>query len=168
MVMHVRRLTIIATLLVAALFVAASAKAAEASHPGVSFLVSVANPIREVSVGDLRRIFLGEISRWRNGHRIILFVRPAETPEGRVFLERLVQMSDIDYSQWWLGAVFRGRAANAPTVIASTVGMARTIANTPDAIGFVITPAGTPESGVATLTVEGKTPSDPTYPVRVR
>lgn len=161
--MRVYSLTIIAILLL----LATAASAVEPSRQSVSFLVSPKNSLRDISAGDLRRIFLGEISWWSNGHRIILFVRPVETPEGRLFLDRLVRMSDIDYSQWWLGAVFRGHAANAPRVIGGADEMVRAVAATPDAIGFVITPPPS-ELGVIVLTVEGKAPADTQYGVRAR
>ena len=160
--MRFRRTLVIATLLL----LAASVRAAEPVHPSVSFLVCAKNPIRDISAGDLRRIFIGDISRWSNGHRIILFVRPAETPSGRTFLDRLVRMSDIDYSQWWLGAVFRGRAASAPRVIDTAEAMINTVAATPDAIGFVGTRDRALQPGVAIITIEGKAPPDPDYPVR--
>jgi ABC-type phosphate transport system substrate-binding protein len=124
--------------------------------------------MRDISAGDLRRIFLGDISRWANGRRIIVFVRSSETSEGRLFLDRLVRMSDIDYSQWWLGAVFRGHSANPPRVVASNEDMIKAVATTPDAIGFVAAPPVVIESGVEVLTVNGKAPSDPAYPVRSR
>ncbi len=162
--MQVRRLAITAIFLL----LATAASPAESPHASVSFLVSARNPLRDVSAGDLRRIFLGEISRWSNGHRIVLFVRPAETPEGRLFLDRLVRMSDIDYSQWWLGAVFRGRAAAAPRIVTGSDPMARSVAANADAIGFVATTPAAIEPDVAVLTIDGKPASDPAYPVRMR
>jgi len=135
---------------VALILLATVAGAAEPQHASVSFLVSAANPARNVSSGDLRRIFLGQITRWNDGHRIILFVGPPDSESARLFFDRVVRMSDIDYSQWWLGAVFRGRAANAPRVIAGVV--------TPPPV----------EPGVAVLTIDGKEPSDLQYPVRDR
>jgi hypothetical protein len=150
------------------LLLATAAGAAELPPTSIAFLVSSRNPIRNISAGDLRRIFLGEISRWENGHRIIVFVRPLETPEERLFLDRLVRMSDIDYSQWWLGNVFRGRSANAPRVVASDDAVVKAVATTPDAIGFVAAPPPMIESGVEVLTINGKAPSDPAYPVRSR
>lgn len=162
--MELRRPAVIAILLL----LAPAARPAELPHPSVSFLVSAQNPLRNVSAGDLRRIFLGEIRRWDNGHRIVLFVRPADTPEGRLFLDRLVRMSDIDYSQWWLGAVFRGRAAAAPRIVGGADAMARAVAANADAIGFVPWSPAAIEPDVAILTIEGKPPSDPEYPVRTR
>jgi ABC-type phosphate transport system substrate-binding protein len=150
------------------LLLATAARPAEPPGASVSFLVSAKNPLRNVSAGDLRRIFLGEISRWDNGHRIVLFVGPSDTPEGRLFLDRLVRMSDIDYSQWWLGEVFRGRAAAAPHIVAHTDAMTRAVAANADAIGFVATTPGTLDPDVAPITIDGKSPSDPGYPVRMR
>ena len=142
--------------------------AAEPPPARITFLVSARNTMRDISAGDLRRIFLGEISRWANGHRIIVFVRSSETPEGRLFLDRLVRMSDIDYSQWWLGAVFRGRSANPPRVLPSDEAMVKAVAATPDAIGFVAAPPAAIEPGVGVLTINGRTASDPDYPIRGR
>jgi ABC-type phosphate transport system substrate-binding protein len=150
------------------LLLVSTAKAAETFPQRVSFLVSAKNPIRDVSAGDLRRIFLGEISRWSNGHHIVLFVRPAETPEGHIFLDRLIRMSDIDYSQWWLGAVFRGRAAAAPRVMNSSEAMEKAVAANPDAIGFLLMTPAAVEPSLVVLTIDRKSPSDLEYPVRER
>lgn len=162
--MQARRSAVIAILLL----LASTARPVEAPHPSVSFLVSARNPLRNVSAGDLRRIFLGEISRWDNGHHIVLFVRPAETPEERLFLDRLVRMSDIDYSQWWLGAVFRGRAGQAPRIVETADAMARAVAANADAIGLVASSAALAESEVVVLTIDRRAPSDAGYPVRAR
>lgn len=161
MAMRMCRLTVAIVLLAAS-----GMRAEERSVANVAVLVNAKNPMRDISAGDLRRIFLGDISRWRNGHRIILYVRPMDSPEGRLFLDHLVRMSDIDYSQWWLGAVFRGRVANAPRVIASIDEMVRAVAVTPDAIGFVSVPPL--ETGAIVLTIEGKAPGNPQYALRAR
>jgi ABC-type phosphate transport system substrate-binding protein len=161
--MNVRR-----TIVAAVFFVAASV--AEAAEPpmarSLSFFVSARNTVRNLSEGDLRRIFLGEISRWPSGRRIVLYVRPFDSPSGRLFLDRLMRMSDIDYAQWWLGAVFRGRAAAAPRVMESHEAMARAVATNADAIGFDSSSPLDPE--LLILTIEGRAPSDPRYPIRAR
>jgi ABC-type phosphate transport system substrate-binding protein len=149
--------------------VAITAGAAEPS-PGtsVSFFVSArgASHDRNLSEGDLRRIFLGEISRWPNGHRIVLYVRPFDSAAGRLFLDRLIRMSDIDYAQWWLGAVFRGRAAAAPRVMTSTDAMSKAVAANADAIGFDSQQAHDTE--LLVLTIDGRAPGDARYAIRAR
>lgn len=161
MSMRLRRLAIAA----AFLLLATAASAAE-PPASIAFLVSARNTMHNISQGDLRRIFLGEISRWANGHRIVIFVRSSESAEGRLFLDRLVRMSDIDYSQWWLGEVFRGRSASPPRVLPSDEAMVKAVASTPDAIGFVAATAAANEPGVGVLTINRRTPFDADYPIR--
>jgi ABC-type phosphate transport system substrate-binding protein len=135
----------------------------EPPRTNVSFIVSSKRATRDLSSAELRRIFLGQTSRWRDGHRIVLFVRPSNTPEGRLFLDRVVHVSDIDYSQWWIGAVFRGEAASVPRVIETTESMVKAVAANDDAIGFVGTPPNTAD--VSVLTIDGTPPSDAGYPI---
>jgi ABC-type phosphate transport system substrate-binding protein len=151
-----RRITFM--LFAAALLAAAS----DAPRTRVSFIVSAKRPVKNVSSAELGRIFLGQTSRWPDGHRIVLYVRPSNTPEGRVFLDRVVHMADIDYSQWWIGAVFRGQAAAAPRVVETAEAMLKLVAADTDAIGFIA--AGAP-ADVVVLTVDGKAPSDAAYPI---
>jgi ABC-type phosphate transport system substrate-binding protein len=134
------------------------------SRETVLFIVSSRRDVRDLSSADLRRIFLGQISRWKDGRRIILFLRPADSPEGRPFLDRVVQMSDIDYSQHWIGAVFRGEAARAPRVIGSRELMIKLVGENDDAIGFVWS-ATVATNSIIVLTIDGKVPSDPAYPI---
>ena len=163
--MNARRSTVAVILFLAAI----AAGAAEPSPvTSVSFFVSArgSDRSRNLSEGDLRRIFLGEISRWPNGHRIVLYVRSFDSAAGRLFLDRLIRMPDIDYAQWWLGAVFRGRAAAAPRVMPTPDSMSKAVAANADAIGFDSPQA--PDAELLILTVDGRAPSDPRYPIRAR
>ena len=142
---------------------AAALMPVEPPRTSVSFIVSSKRATKNLSSAELRRIFLGQTSRWRNGHRIALFVRPPGTPEGRLFLDRVVHMSDIDYSQWWIGAVFRGEAASVPRVIESSEAMVKAVAASDDTIGFIGSPPSA--SDVSVLTIDGRQPEDPKYPI---
>src|SRR5258706_13863738 len=130
----------------------------------VTFIVSAKGHARARSSAQIRRIFLGQISRWEDGHRIMLIMRPTASAEGRLFLERLIRMSDIDYAHFWIGAVFRGEASAAPRVIDSRDLAVKAVADNVDAIGFVLDGEALPES-VAVLAVAGKLPSDPDNPI---
>src|SRR5438552_7275835 len=147
----------------AVIVLAAALMPAEPPRTSVSFIVSSKRATKNLSSAELRRIFLGQTSRWRDGHRIALFVRPSGTPEGRLFLDRVVHMSDIDYSQWWIGAVFRGEAASVPRVIETSEAMVKAVAASDDAIGFIGSPPDASE--VSVLTIDGRQPEDPAYPI---
>jgi len=146
-----------------ALLLATAVRAA--SPPPVAFIVSTRRDVQNLTTGDLRRIFLGQISRWRDGPRIVLFVRSAKTPEGRVFLDRLMHMSDIDYAQWWIGAIFRGDAAAAPRSIGSPDAMIKAVAANANAIGFIVATEDPPHD-VNVIAIDGRLPSDRGYPLR--
>jgi ABC-type phosphate transport system substrate-binding protein len=147
----------------AVIVLAAALMPAEPPRTSAAFIVSSKHAMKNLSSAELRRIFLGQTSRWRDGHRITLFVRPSNTPEGRLFLDRVVHMSDIDYSQWWIGAVFRGEAASVPRVIEMPEGMVKAVAANDDAIGFIGSPPNAAD--VTVLTIDDKPPEDPAYPI---
>jgi len=149
------------TLLVALMTIGAAAPRPDES---VIFVVAPASPIRDLSSAELRRILLAQTTRWGNRHRIVLYLRPTDSAEGRVVLDRLVKMTRIDYSQQWLGAVFRGDAPSVPRVFNSRTALLKAVAENPDAIGFVL--AGEPVAPARGLTVDGRTPDDPRYRVR--
>jgi ABC-type phosphate transport system substrate-binding protein len=147
------------------LAVSAVAAAADAPRLRVSFVVSSHRPVRNLSLGDLRRIYLGQMSRWSDGHRIVLLMRPTQSQESIILLDRVIRMSDIDYSRWWLGAVFRGEAARAPREIPTADSIVRAVAANPDAIGFILTSSVDLPPNVVALRIDGHTPFDRDYPV---
>lgn len=146
------------------LALAAIVAAEEHSRESVTFVVSARSTVHDLSTADLRRIFLGETSRWDNRHRIVVCLRPTDSAEGRIMLDHLVRMSDIDYSQNWIGAVFRGAAATAPAVYPSREALLKAVANNPDAIGFVLNADPLP-AAVRAITVDRKTADDRSYPI---
>ena len=79
-------------------------------------------------------------------------------------MRRFMRMAELDYAQLWIGVVFRGQAASAPLVAASTEQAARFVATHPDAIAIVgDIPA---DKSVRLLSVDGKTPDAGDYPLR--
>jgi ABC-type phosphate transport system substrate-binding protein len=130
-----------------------------------TFVVSPHSAVRDLSSSELRRIFLGQTSRWRDRHRVVLCLPAARSPEETLLLDRVVRMSAIDYSQQWVGAVFRGEAAAVPRVFASRQALLEAVAGNPYAIGVVATTEEAIEPAVA-ITVDGKNPDDPAYAVQ--
>lgn len=130
----------------------------------ISIIVSSRNPVRRLSTADLRRIFLGQTTRWPNEHPIVIFLWPPASPDGRLFLDRVVHLSEIDYSQSWIGAVFRGEVAAVPRIISGRKAMLQRVAGDADAIGFLPS-TGWHDDSVAVVAIDGKRPSDAGYPL---
>jgi ABC-type phosphate transport system substrate-binding protein len=152
-------------LLVSLALLGLTAAAPHARMASATFVVSPHSALRDLSSSELRRIFLGQTSRWRDRHRIVLCLPPTRSPEETLLLDRVVRMSAIDYSQQWVGAVFRGEVAAVPRVFGSRQALLEAVAENPYAIGVVATTEETIEPAVA-ITVDGKSPDDPAYPVR--
>lgn len=138
--------------------------AAAPQRQSVTFVVSPRSMVRNLSSAELRRVFLGQTSRWPNGRRIVVCLPPTNSPEARIVLDRVARMSEIDYSQNWLGAVFRGDVATAPRIYVSREALLKTVAESEDAIGFVLTSEKS-VSPARAVTIDGKTAEDVTYPV---
>jgi len=153
---------------VAVLLLAAASRAVGAPRDALVFVVRRGQPETEVTSADLRRMYLGQLTRWRDGHRVVLAVRPERTPAGRVFFDRVVEMPEIDFSRLWLGILFRGDAVAAPRVVSGADDLKKFLARTPDALGFLLASewgSGDPE--MQALSVDGSAPGAGYYPYRV-
>ena len=118
-----------------------------------------------VSSADLRRIFLGRTTRWPDGRRIVLAVRPASTAAGRAFYGRVAEMSEIDFSRLWLGNLFRGDVESAPRVIGPADEVRRFLAQTPDGLTVLLSSEIDPrDPAIRPVPVDGHLPGSPGYP----
>src|SRR5947207_6785090 len=52
-----------------------------ASEQSLAVVVNLSNPVQNLSIPELRRIFLGERSHWPNGRRITLVMMEPGEPE---------------------------------------------------------------------------------------
>jgi hypothetical protein len=118
-----------------------------------------------ISSADLRRIFLGRTTRWPDGRRIVLAVRPGSTAAGRAFYARIVEMSEIDFSRLWLGNLFRGDVDSAPRVIGPPDEVRRFLAQTPDGLTVLLASEIDPrDTAIRPVPVDGRLPGAPGYP----
>ena len=131
--------------------------------PVLAIVVSHSQGLTNISLSDLRRIYLGRISRWPDGRRIVPVVLPPTAIEQRLFLKRALQMADIDYAQHWIGEIFRGRVAGPPHTAQSSAAARRYVAGHREAIAFI--DAAETDGTVRILTVNGRNPEAADYPL---
>lgn len=156
-------------LLAAAPLVRGVATAQPASRtPGTAFAIIVnrANAVDELSMAELRRIFMLEMQSWPNGRKITLVLREKGQPERREAIRLICGLSEAEYDRHVLFQTFRGSVGWGPRSILSSQAMQRFVFNAPGALGYV----GADESaeGVKVLRIDGRLPRDPDYPLRVR
>jgi len=106
-------------------------------HSSLVIIVNTQNPVHELSIGELRRILLGETTRWPDGRRITIAMRDAGEPERDALLRLVCSMTDQDFTRYLLQSTFRGSLQASPKILDSPNGVRRFIFNVPGAIGYV-------------------------------
>jgi len=132
----------------------------------LAIVVNRSNPLSEISLSDLRRLYRGKRSRWSNGRRVTLVMRDPGTPEREAILQTLYGVDEDEYRRGFLQAVFTGEANSAPRVLASPNGVLRFVFNVPGAIGYVR--ASEVDASVKTLRVDGRLPGEAGYRLEVQ
>ena len=148
----------------AALFAAPSVSHSQSAEP-LAIVVNKTNPMSEVSLSDLRKIYRGQRGRWSNGRRITIVMRDQGTPERSALLRSLYGLDEEDYRRGFLQAIFSGEANDAPKMLATPNGVLRFVFNVPGAIGYVR--ASEVDDSVKVLRVNGRLPGDAGYSLEV-
>jgi hypothetical protein len=128
----------------------------------IAVVVNPANPITNISHGDLRKIFAGEKHSWPHGQPIKLIERGPGCIE-RIVLLRLLAMSESEYKQYWTAQVFRGDADAEPLTVPSVGMQKEAMALFPGAISLVN--AKDVKPGMKVIQVDGLLPDAPGYPL---
>ena len=130
----------------------------------IAIVVNRNNPLSEISLADLRRVFRGQRSRWANGRRVTLVMRDPGAPERDAILRSLYGLDEIEYRRSFLRAVVSGET-EAPKTLVSNNGVLRFVYNVPGAIGYVR--ARDVDASVKTLRIDGRLPGEPGYLLEV-
>ncbi len=140
------------------LAVAASPAAADAQ---VAVIVNRANPMQNLPLSDLQRLYLGQSVTFPNRVRVALVTYP--TAEAAFFLTALGMTSDR-FRRHWMELVFQGQDVTPPKAIASGSELNRFVAEHPGALAFIDLAAV--DQTVKVVTIDGRAPSDPAYRLR--
>jgi ABC-type phosphate transport system substrate-binding protein len=151
---------VLGALVASLLGVSPRAARAQDSEP-LAIVVNRSNPLTEISLADLRRVFRGQRSRWSNGRRVTLVMRDPGAPERTAILQSLYGLEEEQYRRTYLQAVFSGEATDAPKTLASSNGVLRFVYNVPGAIGYVR--ARDVDASVKMLRVDGRLPGESGY-----
>jgi len=133
----------------------------------IALVVHKSNPMSDISSAELRRIFLGDETRWSTNDRITILLLPPGTEEREMFLHSVLKMSDDDFVRHWISLVFQGEASAGPKTASSAASMTKLVAGLPAAVG-VLGAADVPsgDSGLKVLRIDGKAPGEDGYRLR--
>lgn len=106
-------------------------------HTSVAFIVNAGNPQSELSIGDLRRMLLGEVTRWSHGQKITMAMREPGSAERDAVLQLICRMKEADFTRYQLLVAYRGESQAALKQLDTSTGVRRFVFNVPGAIGYV-------------------------------
>ena len=139
----------------------------EAAGEPIVVIVNNANPVESLSLGELKKLFLGDRSRWDTGKAVAPVMLGPGAPERTVFLKIVCGMNDADLGKYFLQAAFTGKSATPPKEVGSAAAVKSFVASSPGGIGFVKAsdlPAG--DTTVKPVKVETAA-SDPGYKIKM-
>ena len=143
---------------------AVAAHAQDGDKGPLAIVVHPSATVENLTMAELRRIFLAEQQHWQDNSRIILLMRAPAAYERDFVLDRIYKMSEDQFRRYWIAKMFRAEVASGPKVVFST-NMARELVTViPGSITFVLSSdAGSDEK---VIKIDGKLPGDPAYPLK--
>ena len=130
----------------------------------IAIVVHSETQVEDLSLADLRRIFLADQQFWADRTRIILLVRAPQSDEQEFVLNRIYQMSEDESRKYWIAKMFRAEVPRKPQIVFSSETALDLVVAIPGSISFIRANEVTDQ--VKVVRIEGALPSDPAYPLK--
>jgi ABC-type phosphate transport system substrate-binding protein len=137
---------------------------AQAHDVDVAVVVQPDTPVSNLSLAEVRKIFLGDRQYWTANMPVVLLIRAPVARERDVVLKIIYQMSESQFKQYWIAKIFRAESVSAPKVVYSNDMASELVTALPGAIAFVDSRDVRP--GTKVVRVDGRLPGEPGYPLR--
>ena len=134
------------------------------SRSPVAIVTHKDTQIDNLSLNELRNIFLANQQFWPDRTRIILLVRAPQTDERAFVLDTIYQMDEAEFRQYWIAKMFRAEVPRGPKIVFSTDMMLELVVAIPGSISF--THADEVTDDVRLIRIDGKLPSEEGYPLK--
>jgi ABC-type phosphate transport system substrate-binding protein len=131
----------------------------------LAIVVNRANSVNNLTMAELRRVFLGDRSHWPNDRRITLVMREPGEPERKTMLHDVYQMDEGALKNHFLRGLFTGEIQVSPKVLASAVGVRKFVFNVPGAIGYMR--LSDVDGSVKVIRIDELLPGDKKYKLHV-
>lgn len=122
-------------------------------------------PVDNISFADLRKLVLGDRQFWSSNLRVTLLIRAPMAPERDVVLKNILQMSEAQFRQYWIGKVFRAESTSGPKTVYSNDMAAGLVGSIPGSIAFM--DAASVPNNLKVVKVDGLLPGDRGYPLKI-
>lgn len=133
------------------------------SSSPVAIVANESVSVDNLSLQDLRRIFLADKQYWPDRTRIILLVQAPNAYERQVVLDRIYEMNENEYKRYWVAKMFRAEVPSGPKIVFSTNMARELVSSLKGAITFIRADAVQGHGKI--LSIDQKLPGDPGYPL---
>jgi ABC-type phosphate transport system substrate-binding protein len=130
----------------------------------IAVVVNSINPATNLSLGDLRRILMGERRFWGGNVQVRLALREHGARERDQVLSTVLKMDDKAFAEHWRAKVFRGEASEEPLTLSSSATAFQYVKETPGGLSFVA--AKNIPADLKVLRVDGKLPGEAGYALK--
>lgn len=130
-------------------------------------IVNSANPVENLSLGDLKKLFLGDKGRWDTGKAVAPVMVTGGAPERAAFLKIVCGMSDADMGKYFMQAAFTGKTVTPPKDVGSAAAVKNMVSTSPGAIGFVKASDFPGGAGIKAVKIDGVDASDAGYKIKM-
>jgi len=129
-------------------------------------VVNPSNPVENLSLEELRKIFLGERIRWPNGHRVIVAMLDSGFPERDAILRQVYRMTESGYRDYFLKGSYTGDIPVLPKTLSSPEILRKFVFNAPGAIGYLR--ASDVDLSVKAVSIDGRLPDNREYKLLIQ
>lgn len=130
----------------------------------VAIVVNPNNPSNNISLADLRKIYTGERQYWRASTSVVPLMRAPGTRAREVILRVVFQMTEQQYTQYWVAKIMRAEVSDPPASLFSNGMVQEGVKGNSGAIGYI--DANDLRPGVKVVRVGGLLPGESGYPLR--
>lgn len=126
-----------------------------------AIVVNSRNPLADISLDGLRRLYLGQSATLPNREPVVLL---ETAPLRERFYSRTLGMNADRFRRHWIGIVFAGEANTPPRDVGGAEEVLRYVASHAGAIAFVS--LRSVDKSVKVIAINGALPGDLNYPLR--
>jgi hypothetical protein len=127
----------------------------------IAVVVNPSNSIEELSLDNLRRLFLGQAKTFPTGAHARLATHAPSVP---AFDRAALGLQPEIVRSRWMAMIFRGEATSIPTELTNPDDVKKFVRDHADAIAFL--PLSNVDGTLKILTVAGRRPNDAGYVIR--
>lgn len=130
----------------------------------VAIVVNAQTPVDNLTLAEVRKLFLGDRQFWTSNLRVVLLVRAPVAQERNTVLRSIYEMSEAQFRQYWIAKIFRDQTTSGPKIVYSAEMTNELIAAIPGSIAFM--QADKVQPGTKVLRINGKLPGERGYPLQ--